>query len=121
MDGAVMMAVMVAVTGGVSGILGALLAYLLGVRLHSGRVSTTDADRLWEQNDKLIEALGRDNQELRQRVHEVETQNRELERRVAASEFAERECSRRAERLEQELTALREALQPQGSSKEASL
>lgn len=116
MDGALV----VALTGGVSGILGAVLAYLLGVRLHSGRVATTDADRLWKQNDRLITALADDNGNLRQRVHEVETANRDLERRVAASEAAERECSARAERLERELTALKGALQLQ-SSREASL
>lgn len=103
---------MLAMTGGASGMLGALLAYMLSVRIHSGQVSTTDADRLWHQVNKLTDALMTENANLRQRVHEVETVNRDLERRVAAAEMAEREASYRAERVERELSTLKGAIQP---------
>lgn len=51
-----------------AGGLGAILAYVTTRRRTSGEVRTTDADRLWTQNDKLIEAYAKDNHLLRERV-----------------------------------------------------
>ncbi|MDP9192311.1 MAG: hypothetical protein M3P06_11490 [Acidobacteriota bacterium] len=46
----------------------ALVTWLAMRRKMSGSISTTDADRLWSQNEKLIDAYQTDNGHLRDRL-----------------------------------------------------
>lgn len=105
--------VLIPLATGLAAIAGAWFTYLLALRRASGRVSTTDADRLWKQNEKLIEALTHDNQSLRNRIDSLVEQNDilrqrcyTLEQRQQQSELAESECLERADRLLRKIAEL---------------
>lgn len=85
--------------------------------LASGQISTTDADRLWEQNDRLIQALTQDNGGLRSRVDSLTSENEGLRQRMhnleikaQQSELAESDCNERADRLAIRVAELEKAL-----------
>lgn len=89
-----------AITAVAGAAFGAMLSYLVATRQSSGRVATTDADRLWDQNQVLIAAYVTDNTRLREQVHE-------LEKARHASELAERECDEKYRRLADEMQHMR--------------
>ena len=95
-----------------AGGLGAFLTYLAARRRTSGQVATTDADRLWAQNDKLIETLRTDNSDLRARLGIVDG-------RMLALENANRECMRREEVLTARLQAAEDMLRAKTGEAEA--
>ena len=104
-----------ALIGAIAGLATAIVTWGIAKRTTSGNVETTDADRLWEQNGKLIDALTEDNAGLRNRLQardvEVETMRERmvmLEMRQHQSELAESECNDRANKLAVEVSRLQE-------------
>lgn len=106
-----------ALVGAFGAIATALVTWAIATRTKSGRVATTDADRLWEQNGKLITALTQDNAGLRSRVDSLTSENETLRVRMHAleikqqqTELAESECNERADRLAKKVAVLERAL-----------
>ena len=84
----------------------ALVGWLIARRQHSGQVATTDADRIWDFTQSLLEMLRDDNTALRDR-HALRDQAEEtmrerlraVEMRQHISELAESDCNARADAL----------------------
>lgn len=67
------MDVLMAALAGLGGSgVGGLTAWTVAVRRMSGNVSTSDADRVWEQTNKLISAYADDNSHLRERLNQLD-------------------------------------------------
>lgn len=108
---------LIAAAGGIGAIATAMVTWAIATRTHSGRVNTTDAERLWEQVNKLTDALTQDNTGLRVRIDSLTAENDNLRARMHTleikqqqTELAESECNERADRLQREMTALKKRL-----------
>lgn len=84
--------------------------YLVARRQHSGTVATTDADRLWAQNDKLIDAYAKDNEHQRSVIESLRSTVTEQDRRIWEMAQRERECNEKNFHLEKKMERLERML-----------
>lgn len=103
MDPTIAAALAAAVAGALGALGGGRITWRIAQRKMSGNVNTSDADRVWEQTNKLISAYADDNAHLRERLTE-------LDRRLWDMTKAERECSERYGELEKKYERLERML-----------
>lgn len=87
------------IVGLASAAVAAIASWFVARRATSGNVANTNADRLWDQNQKLLQAYIDDNANLRDRVHDLEAKQHQ-------SALVEDDCNRRNAALEQKVAAL---------------
>lgn len=94
----------------VAGAISALCTWAVTRRQMSGSVATTNADRLWAQNEALIKVLQTDNNHLRDRLQQQDQRIAKQEEKLWELTTRERECAqvsadqaRKIERLERML------------------
>lgn len=110
-----------AVSAAAGGGLGHLLTFLTARRQHSGNVETTDADRLWDANEKLLNAYVGDNQRLRERLDEMEARERDCETRYRELEVKDNARAEELRVVKEQMQSLLEAAADDLKTKGASL
>lgn len=91
-------------------VISAILSWVIARRRMSGTVATTDADRLWAQNEKLLGAYQEDNRHLRDRVSAQEARLAQQEQKMWELTSRERECAETSARQAMQIGRLERML-----------
>lgn len=86
-----------AVATGLAALIGSLVAWLKYRHSASGSVDTTDAGRLWDEAERVRQALRGELDELRADARRIQQESMDLIRRVSVAEARAEECEKLVE------------------------
>lgn len=82
------------IAAGAAAVAGSVLAWLKFRHTSSGNVDSTDAGRLWDEAERVRQALRSELDELRADARRIQQESIELVRRVSAAEARADECEK---------------------------